>query len=144
MASKQRPLVGVANIVARNGRVLLCKRIGKHANGYYGFPGGHLEMYESIEECAAREMKEECGLEVPERDIRFWTLENVIFPDEQRHYVTVFTCTLWQPYMGEPKNLEPKKHEDWQWYYWREMPRPVMPGIAQLHDKSIYPTEVVM
>ena len=56
---KNRPSVGVAVIVVNNGKVLLGKRKGSHGSGSWAFPGGHLEMNESIEACARREVFEE-------------------------------------------------------------------------------------
>ena len=59
---KDRPKIGVAVIVKKKDKVLLGKRISLHGKGSWGFPGGHLEFCESIEECAKRETKEETGL----------------------------------------------------------------------------------
>ncbi len=42
-----------------NGHILAMRR-----NGRWDLPKGHLEEGESIEQCAAREVAEECGLEL--------------------------------------------------------------------------------
>lgn len=43
------------------GRILLHRRSD---NGWWGLPGGGMEIGESVEECAIRETREETGLEV--------------------------------------------------------------------------------
>jgi len=57
-----RPAVGVAVIVMKNGKLLLGKRLNSQGSGTWAFPGGHLELKESIENCAKREVFEETGL----------------------------------------------------------------------------------
>ncbi|MCL2197737.1 MAG: NUDIX domain-containing protein [Defluviitaleaceae bacterium] len=51
-----------ACLVNDNGELLLQKRSG--TEDIWGFPGGALEVGESIEEAAIREVKEETGLDV--------------------------------------------------------------------------------
>ena len=59
-----RPKVGVGVAVFQEGRILLGKRKGAHGDGEWGFPGGHLELGETVEECARRELFEETGMQV--------------------------------------------------------------------------------
>jgi 8-oxo-dGTP diphosphatase len=83
----QRPGVGVAILIRKEGQVLLLKRKGSHGAGTWCPPGGHLEFGESPEECAIREAKEETGVEVT--DVRFLAITNDLFP-EGKHYVTIW------------------------------------------------------
>lgn len=44
-------------------KVLLIERANEPFGGYWAFPGGFLDMDESAEDCAKRELKEETGLD---------------------------------------------------------------------------------
>ena len=58
-----RPLImagACVLILNEKNQLLLQKRAD---NGYWGYPGGALELGESFEECAKREVIEETGLE---------------------------------------------------------------------------------
>jgi ADP-ribose pyrophosphatase YjhB (NUDIX family) len=58
------PKVVVGVIPARRGRVLLLRRAIEPRHGFWTFPGGFMEIDESLEECAAREALEETGVTV--------------------------------------------------------------------------------
>jgi len=57
----QRPLVGIAVLVMKDGKLLLGRRKGSHGENEYASPGGHLEHMESFAACATREVMEETG-----------------------------------------------------------------------------------
>lgn len=65
----------VVQIVVRNrhGEVLACRRGSGSGfeQGKWNLPGGHLEMDESLEECAVRECREETGVTVDKEKLRF-------------------------------------------------------------------------
>lgn len=50
-------------------QVLLIQRANDPFKGCWAFPGGFMNMDETLEECAVRELKEETGLSVTEDDI---------------------------------------------------------------------------
>ena len=129
------PLVGVGVIVLRNGLVLLGERLGSHGSGTWAFPGGHLEFGETVEQCAAREVREETGLEL--QDIRTGPYSNDLFASEQKHYVTLFVVS--SSAEGEPEALEPTKCSRWQWFKWSELPTPLFQPLQTLVRTGFIP-----
>jgi 8-oxo-dGTP diphosphatase len=57
-----RPMLAASVGVFREGRVLIAERLVEPAKGLYTFPGGRLEMGETLAECALRELQEEVGV----------------------------------------------------------------------------------
>lgn len=70
-------------------------------------------MYESFEDAALKELREECGPEIRVTRPRFWTVVNNIYPDEGRHYVVIVMGCAWLG--GEARVMEPEKCECWPW-----------------------------
>ena len=123
-----RPRVGVAVIIHKEGQVLLGQRLGSHGAGSWQFPGGHLEYGESLAACAAREVTEETGLMV--RGIRPVTFTNDIFAAEGKHYVTLYMLADYVG--GTPEVLEPHKCARWDWFRWDALPQPLFLPIENL------------
>ncbi len=112
--------VGIGIMILKDGKVLLGKRKGAHGNGEYAWPGGHLEYMETFEDCARREIAEECGLEVT--NIRFLYLAN-ISRYAPKHYVDIGLVADWKS--GEPQVLEADKRESWEWCDINNLPQPM-------------------
>jgi len=111
--------VGV--LLRRNGKILLGKRRGSHGEGDWALPGGHLEFQEELEACVRREVQEETNLAVT--NIHVGAITNDIFEHEERHYVTIFMVCDYAG--GDLKTMEPHKCEEWRWFGWDELPRPL-------------------
>jgi 8-oxo-dGTP diphosphatase len=60
----KHPLIGVAAIILRRGRVLMAQRGKEPLKGWWSLPGGLLETGESLSDGVRREVREETGLEV--------------------------------------------------------------------------------
>lgn len=126
--------VGVGVVIMHNDKILLGERIGSHGANTWATPGGHLEVGESIETCAARETLEETGLVVDSFENLSFT--NDIFKAEDKHYVTLFLRAQYTG--GEPTVTEPEKCKQWQWFDLNNLPDPLFsPMINLLNDPKI-------
>ncbi|CAG9467103.1 unnamed protein product [Pedinophyceae sp. YPF-701] len=142
MATEQAHVrVGVGVFVVRDGKILTGLRAGKVPGaGQWALPGGHLEMYESFEECAAREAKEETGLDVSECSVV--AIENVISEKDRYHYVVAFVRA--EAADGqEAVNREPHKCEGWHWKSLSELRtlEPMFSSLRQVLDNGCDPTK---
>lgn len=103
----------------QNPTFLIGKRLGSHGAGTFALPGGHLEFGETPEQCAAREVLEETGLEV--KNVRFLTATNDILKKDKKHYITMFMVCERLSEKDEPRVTEPDKCEGWEWSSWEEL-----------------------
>lgn len=66
----ERPMLTAdCAVVNRGGELLLVRRGGEPFKGCWALPGGFMEMDETIEHCAVRELQEETGIVVSEDDL---------------------------------------------------------------------------
>jgi 8-oxo-dGTP diphosphatase len=80
-----RPVTADA-VVIRDGRVLLIRRKHDPDAGRYALPGGFVDQQERPEECAVRELREECGIAgAVEGLVGVYAAPN---RDPQRHSIT--------------------------------------------------------
>ena len=85
------PRVAVGAVVTRNGRVLLVKRKHAPGQGLWAIPGGSVELGETLQDAAEREIKEETGLTIRARSPvhTFDVIERDDAGRIQFHYVIV-------------------------------------------------------
>lgn len=106
-----RPLVIVAAaaLVRSDRRLLLAQRpVGKPMAGLWEFPGGKVEAGESPEGALVRELREELGLQVAERDLEAFAFASHSY--ETFHLLMpVFMARRWE---GE---LEPREGQQLAW-----------------------------
>ncbi|KAB2603809.1 nudix hydrolase 1-like [Pyrus ussuriensis x Pyrus communis] len=110
-AAAAKPRVAVVVFLLRGKTVLLGRRRSSDGDSTFALPGGHLEFGESFEECAARELKEETGLDIEKEKMELLTVTNNLFlePPKPSHYVTVIMRGVAADPDQEPQNLEPNK-----------------------------------
>ena len=121
------PQVGLGIAIMKDGKLLMGKRKGSHAEGEYALPGGHFEYMESFDASARREIAEETGLEVG--PLKFLCLMN-LKDYAPKHYVEAGFVADWKS--GEPKVLEPDRVESWDWYDTDHLPQPLFKTIGMI------------
>jgi 8-oxo-dGTP diphosphatase len=123
-----KPQVGVGVVFVREGRVFLAKRHGSHGEDTWASAGGHLELGESLEECARREAMEELGVTVG--GLRFLCVSNIIAYG--RHYVDVeFLGDIGQQ---EPRLAEAGAFTDFGWFPLEALPKPLFQAVRYALD----------
>lgn len=95
------PMIVVAGVVERDGRIMLCQRRPEVHNGLkWEFPGGKLESGERPEDALAREFREELDIKVSVgrvRDVVFYR-----YPDRDV-LLLFYACRIAS---GEPRALD--------------------------------------
>jgi 8-oxo-dGTP diphosphatase len=85
------PKVAVGAIVVRDGRALLVRRGHPPSEGLWAIPGGSVELGETLQEAAEREIMEETGLTIRAGE-PVYTFDVILRDDAGRvrfHYVIV-------------------------------------------------------
>jgi ADP-ribose pyrophosphatase YjhB (NUDIX family) len=85
------PRVGVGVVILKDGQVLLVRRGVPPSQGKWSIPGGLVQLGESAEAAAIREVEEECGLNVRLLGLA-GVVDRIIRDGEDRvryHYVLV-------------------------------------------------------
>ena len=98
----QRPYLAVSAAIVRDGKLLVVRRARKPAQSLYTFPGGAVEVGETLNEAVAREVREETQLSI--EPAGYAGYREAIVRDAQdaveRHFVIICLAARWLA--GEP------------------------------------------
>jgi len=108
-------------------------------DGHYGLPAGRVEKNESFRAAAAREAKEEVGVDLTAAELVPTLTVHRDSQDLGGWVEIYFTALSWS---GEPYNAEPAKHSELAWLDIDNLPENLMPGLnyclQQIKDKQSY------
>ena len=119
-ADRQLVQVAVGVLIRSDDSFLLTSRPeGKAYAGYWEFPGGKLEVGETIAQALKRELQEEIGITI--EDCMSWKTEQIDYP----HALVQLNFCKVRRWSGELQMREA------QLYSWQQLPvtvKPVLPG----------------
>ena len=84
------------------------------------FPGGYLEFGETFEECAVREVYEECDAVLDPKSLRYVATMNVRGVEFGYHNVGIFMVAPVVKGDFKYQTTEPEKNTEWRWMKWDE------------------------
>jgi 8-oxo-dGTP diphosphatase len=100
---QQRPRIGAAVLIEKDGRFLLGLRNKQNAFGTWVIPGGGVGWGETIQDAAVREIKEETNIDV--EIVRFIGHKEIINLPGSYHSVVFY-------YLAKPKHMDVKASDD--------------------------------
>jgi 8-oxo-dGTP diphosphatase len=113
------PRVGVGAVVIKNSKVLLVRRGIPPSEGLWAIPGGHVELGETLQETAEREILEETGIVIRAGE-PMYAFDLIERDDSGRiryHFIVVDVA-------GEYVSGEPRGSDDAleaRWLSWEEI-----------------------
>ncbi|RJQ35379.1 NUDIX domain-containing protein [Candidatus Parcubacteria bacterium] len=133
-ADRILPKIGTAVWIRHQGKILLGLRSKTSGNNTWGPPGGHLEMNETLVECAIRETREEAGIELA--NVKFLTYAENIFKEAGTHYVTFHFTADWASGDLTP---DPNEFHNLEWFDWDNLPKPLFRPAQIFFDAGLNP-----
>jgi mutator protein MutT len=128
-------LVGVGVLIYKNGQVLLQKR---RDNGLWADHGGSVEIGETVEETAKRELFEETGLTANKLDLfNIYSGKDMLYtyPNGDKAYLIVpfYIC---EDFSGDIK-IDTGEVAELRWFHVNEMPDETMPTLKRPFDDFV-------
>lgn len=115
-------------LVNTNDAVLLLKRAKSPEAGAWSIPGGAIEYGEKAENAVVREMQEEVGLAC--YVVHYLGYYDYILPVEHCHWISFFYVVKTKEHI-QPKNREPQKHLQMQWFDLDKLPEHLTANTIQ-------------
>lgn len=109
--------VTVGLLLLENNKILLARRYQTgYKDGKYGLIAGHLEKGESLKETIVREVREETGIRIQEKELQYVCCLNRSQQDYMSFYLSASS------YDGIPEIQEKDKCDKMKWFLLDDLP----------------------
>ena len=107
--------------------LLLRRKNVEFGSGLYSLPGGLIEQGETASQGIAREVREELGLDIPEKSFE------LVHTLNRKGTETEFMALVFRANVTgmQPKNNEPDKHDDLKFFAVDHLPENIIPAHKQ-------------
>jgi ADP-ribose pyrophosphatase YjhB (NUDIX family) len=106
------PRLGCGAAIVVDGRILLVQRLSEPEAGCWGLPGGKVDLYETVAAAVEREINEELGIEIKAGKL-LCLVDQIDKLKGEHWFAPVFLVST---FTGEPKIVEPDKHDGLAWF----------------------------
>ncbi len=127
-------------LLVKDNKILLGKRQNTgYMDEFWHLPAGHKEEGETATECLIREIAEEIGLELNQKNIRF---VHAMCRKENDERVDLFFEV--KNYKNEVQNMEPEKCSELKWFNLNNLPENTVPyakHAIECYNQNIFFSE---
>ena len=109
-----RPKITCGAIIKRGKKILLVKRNTTPYKNYWCLPGGHMEWKETAEEAVKREVKEETGLDIQPKFLKYY---DEIIPEIKWHALAI----IFGGKTSGTIKIDKKEIKDFKWFCKKEI-----------------------
>jgi 8-oxo-dGTP diphosphatase len=116
----------VVYLFNQENKILLMKRKKEPFAGYWETVGGSIEFQERVIDAARREVKEETGIDLPIKKLKFATFHDHIFGNSYHRILFVFGAKI-----DSSTNIKLSEHSIYKWFDTNKLPR-LIPNHSKL------------
>jgi 8-oxo-dGTP pyrophosphatase MutT (NUDIX family) len=132
MSDRFKLIAAVYLLFRRGDEILLLLRANTgYEDGKYGLVSGHVDGDEPLAAAAAREAREEAGVEIDPADLALRTVMHRRQDDERVEFF--FEPARWR---GEIRNMEPHKCAALSWFPIQNLPENTIPYVREAIARS--------
>ena len=133
-------IAAVHLILIKEGKILLLRRFNTGwGDGKYSVVAGHVDRNETVKSAMVREAMEEAGIVISRDDLEFVHVMHRKSVQEHKSDENrvdfFFSAKKWK---GVPKNMEPDKCDDLDWFEVGALPSNMVPYVRRAIDSIMH------